>query len=65
MSTLEDYKGQTPAWCTGCGNFSILKTFKDAYVELGLEPHMFTTVSGIGQADSTAFMGGHCPSPQG
>ena len=50
MSTLEDYKGRTPAWCPGCGNFSILKTFKEAVVELGMEPHQFTIVSGIGQA---------------
>ncbi len=50
MPVLEDYKGQTPAWCPGCGNFSILKTFKDAVVELSLEPHQFTIVSGIGQA---------------
>jgi len=38
MPTLENYKGQTPAWCPGCGNFAILKTFKDAMVELGIEP---------------------------
>jgi 2-oxoglutarate ferredoxin oxidoreductase subunit beta len=50
MSTLEDYKGQTPAWCPGCGNFGILKAFKDTMVELGIEPHQFTVVSGIGQA---------------
>lgn len=50
MPTLDDYKGRTPAWCPGCGNFPILKTFKDAVVELGLEPHQFTIVSGIGQA---------------
>lgn len=50
MPSLNNYKGQTPAWCPGCGNFSILKTFKDALVELGIEPHQFTIVSGIGQA---------------
>ena len=50
MSTLDDYRGRTPAWCPGCGNFSILKTFKEAVVELGMEPHQFTIVSGIGQA---------------
>lgn len=50
MSTLEDYRGQTPAWCPGCGNFGILKVFKDVVVELGIEPHQFTIVSGIGQA---------------
>lgn len=50
MPSLEDYKGQTPAWCPGCGNFGILKAFKDAVVELGIEPYQFTIVSGIGQA---------------
>lgn len=50
MATLETYKGQVPAWCPGCGNFAILKTFKDTMVELGIEPHQFTMVSGIGQA---------------
>lgn len=50
MPGLDDYKGQAPAWCPGCGNFSILKAFKEAVVELGLEPHQFTIVSGIGQA---------------
>ncbi len=50
MVTLENYKGQTPSWCPGCGNFSILKSFKDTMAELGLEPHQFMVVSGIGQA---------------
>ena len=50
MPTLDDYKGQTPAWCPGCGNFGILKAFKDAVIELGIAPHQFTIVSGIGQA---------------
>ena len=50
MSTLQDYRGQHPAWCPGCGNFGILKAFKDAVVDMGIEPHQFTVVSGIGQA---------------
>ena len=50
MPVLDDYTGQMPAWCPGCGNFSILKTFKDAVVELGIEPHQLMVVSGIGQA---------------
>lgn len=50
MSTIEDYKGQTPAWCPGCGDFGILTAFKQAVVEMGMEPHQFTIVSGIGQA---------------
>jgi len=50
MTTLEDYKGHIPAWCPGCGNYSILKAFKEALKELDIEPHQFTIVSGIGQA---------------
>jgi len=50
MLSTETYRGQTPAWCPGCGNFPILKTFKDVMVALGLEPHQITIVSGIGQA---------------
>lgn len=50
MPTLEDYKGIPAAWCPGCGNFAILKSFKEAMVELEIEPHQFTIVSGIGQA---------------
>jgi 2-oxoglutarate ferredoxin oxidoreductase subunit beta len=50
MPTLDEYKGQIPAWCPGCGNFGILTAFKNVMVELGIEPHQFTIVSGIGQA---------------
>jgi 2-oxoglutarate ferredoxin oxidoreductase subunit beta len=50
MPTLNDYQGQTPAWCPGCGNFPILKTIKETLVELGIEPHQVIVVSGIGQA---------------
>ncbi|HIJ59303.1 MAG TPA: 2-oxoacid ferredoxin oxidoreductase, partial [Nitrospirae bacterium] len=50
MPSLDDYKGKTPAWCPGCGNFSILKTFKEAMIDLGLAPYQFMLVSGIGQA---------------
>ena len=49
MPTPEEYKGQTPSWCPGCGNFSILKAFVEALSELDIEPHQFTIVSGIGQ----------------
>ncbi len=50
MADLGDYEGLVPAWCPGCGNFGILKAFKQAVVELGLEPHQFVVVSGIGQS---------------
>lgn len=49
MPALDDYKGQTPSWCPGCGNFLILETLKKALVELGLNPHEIALVSGIGQ----------------
>jgi 2-oxoglutarate ferredoxin oxidoreductase subunit beta len=50
MPALSDYEGLTPAWCPGCGNFGILAAFKTAVAELGLAPHRFVIVSGIGQA---------------
>jgi 2-oxoglutarate/2-oxoacid ferredoxin oxidoreductase subunit beta len=50
MSTPADYEGQVPAWCPGCGNFAILTAFKQAMADLGLMPHQFTIVSGIGQS---------------
>lgn len=50
MLTLKDFKGQAPAWCPGCGNFSILRAFNEAMVELELPPPKILIVSGIGQA---------------
>ncbi|AAM06449.1 TPA: 2-oxoacid:ferredoxin oxidoreductase subunit beta [Methanosarcina acetivorans] len=50
MPTSEDYKGQVPAWCPGCGNFQILSAVKQALVELGIEPWEVLAVSGIGQS---------------
>ncbi len=50
MVTMDDYIGLKPAWCPGCGNFSILKALNKALVELGLKPYQVLMVSGIGQA---------------
>lgn len=50
LVTLEDYKGLTPAWCPGCGNFGILSAVKKALVDLDIDPHEVLLVSGIGQA---------------
>lgn len=50
MPSLEEYRGRKPAWCPGCGNYSILKSFKDALIELDINPSEFTIVSGIGQS---------------
>jgi 2-oxoglutarate ferredoxin oxidoreductase subunit beta len=45
-----DYKGLTPAWCPGCGNFGILQALNKALVNLDIEPYQVLMVSGIGQA---------------
>ncbi|WP_440947553.1 2-oxoacid:ferredoxin oxidoreductase subunit beta [Methanosarcina sp. T3] len=50
MPTFENYEGQVPAWCPGCGNFQILSTVKKALVELEIEPWEVLVVSGIGQS---------------
>ena len=50
MPTFEEYEGQVPAWCPGCGNFQILSAVKQALVELGIEPWEVLVVSGIGQS---------------
>lgn len=48
---VEDFENnQIPAWCPGCGNWSILNCIKRALSELGLKPHEVLMVSGIGQA---------------
>ncbi len=38
------------SWCPGCGNYSALKIMKEALTDLGIKPHEFVLVSGIGQA---------------
>ncbi len=50
LGDTNKYLGQTPAWCPGCGNFSILKSLNKALDELNLKPHEVMLVSGIGQA---------------
>lgn len=49
MTELDKYQGEVPAWCPGCGNFPILRAFKEALGEEKIEPHEFCIVSGIGQ----------------
>ncbi len=46
----DEYTGQIPAWCPGCGNFPVLESLKQALMELKLRPFQLTIVSGIGQA---------------
>jgi 2-oxoglutarate ferredoxin oxidoreductase subunit beta len=40
-------------WCTGCGNFGILSSMKEALVNLDITPEKLLIVSGIGQASKT------------
>jgi len=44
---LED-KNIDLAWCSGCGNFGILKALKRALTELKIKPESLVLVSGIG-----------------
>lgn len=51
MVDVETYNNnQLPAWCPGCGNFSILRCMKQALSELNIPPEKLLMVSGIGQA---------------
>jgi 2-oxoglutarate ferredoxin oxidoreductase subunit beta len=50
MLPLELYDSLEPAWCPGCGNFPMLKAFKQALAELNLRPEEILLVSGIGQS---------------
>lgn len=50
MEGPEKYLGETPAWCPGCGNFAILRAFREALAAEAIEPSRFCIVSGIGQA---------------
>jgi len=50
MLPLELYAGIESAWCPGCGNFPLLKSFKQALAELEIRPQDILVVSGIGQS---------------
>jgi len=50
MLDLELYSSIESAWCPGCGNFPMLKAFKEALAELEIRPADILLVSGIGQS---------------
>lgn len=50
MLPIELYKGIESAWCPGCGNFVLLKAFKQALGALEIKPQDLLVVSGIGQS---------------
>ena len=47
--TLKDFEGPVdPDWCPGCGDFGVLKSLKEALLELHIAGHEALVVSGIG-----------------
>lgn len=38
----------SPTWCSGCGNFGLLESLKQALANLNIKPDQLTTVFGIG-----------------
>jgi 2-oxoglutarate ferredoxin oxidoreductase subunit beta len=47
--TLKDLDGDVhPDWCPGCGDFGVLKSLKEAILELRIPSHEVLVVSGIG-----------------
>lgn len=49
MPSPKDFETSvSPTWCPGCGNYGIWEAVKQALADLGLEPHRFFYVWGIG-----------------
>ena len=44
---------ESPSWCMGCGDFTILSTIKNVLVELDVDPSNTLIVSGIGCGSKT------------
>jgi 2-oxoglutarate ferredoxin oxidoreductase subunit beta len=54
MVTIKDYECSFEnKWCPGCGNFAILDSMKDAFIDASIPPEKLLLVSGIGQAAKT------------
>lgn len=55
MTNLQDYTTSVfPSWCPGCGDFGIWGSLKQAFAQLGWEPHQFLIVFGIGCSGNMA-----------
>jgi len=50
MLPYDLYASIESAWCPGCGNFPMLKAFKEALAEQEIRPEDILVVSGIGQS---------------
>ncbi len=45
---LEDYEGELPRWCKGCGDFSVLTAVQKLLRDRQIDPEKVVCVSGIG-----------------
>jgi 2-oxoglutarate ferredoxin oxidoreductase subunit beta len=51
---LQDYKTDVHVdWCPGCGDFGILSSIQQAFVQLQIPPHRIAMISGIGCSGKT------------
>ncbi|MBT9153936.1 MAG: 2-oxoglutarate oxidoreductase subunit KorB [Firmicutes bacterium] len=41
-------RGYQPTWCTGCGDYGVLRAVQEALAALAIPPHLVAAVSGIG-----------------
>lgn len=48
MKNLDQYKGHTPTWCPGCGDWGISLSIKKALASLGMEPSHVNILFDIG-----------------
>lgn len=49
MATFKDFRNSVkPNWCPGCGDFSVQAAIQRAVANVGVEPHEFALISGIG-----------------
>jgi len=48
MSTIQDFSGYNPTWCSGCGNWGIGVSIKQALSQLDYAPSDIAAVFGIG-----------------
>jgi 2-oxoglutarate ferredoxin oxidoreductase subunit beta len=48
MANIKDFTGCSPTWCPGCGDWGILNSLKQSFINLELNPSDVAVVFGIG-----------------
>ena len=52
--TMQEYKTDVHVdWCPGCGDFGILSSIQQAFLQLQIPPHQIALISGIGCSGKT------------